>query len=570
VTAAKSKDNQLKAPDKAVVFSVSNVAIITILALFFIAFIGTVVSTAWARIAALETIEAYGFAAHEQLMYNFADSRRFFQTIHLGYDDSWAWSGHRSISFPLNALIYGLQPSPFWLSQVQAFWMALGALPAGWFAFSLYRSKYAALFGATVYLSSPALIALALQDYQDLVLATPALMFTIAAMRSNSAILVALGALIAAIPREETLIISLGISVIIWPGSWRLLRRNITVTTVTLLVLYLILQFTSPIANTSHDMPLVNAVSGLLSWPPNIFTPGFPYLGEFYSLLWAPLGVFAILAPRTALLGVALVFMHTTVPWGHGVDRSWGGHVHHMAPALPFFIAATIQGFLLVFSVIQRSNYINRCMKNASVRAVNHTRKGLIVLLAIGSLGWSASWSSSWASHYNLITSFSVQDPEYVHPVWPLVSQLQPEDVPIIESRLSLAVSARRVSYTWDDSLFEKVPGQGLGAGTHLIIDKRELQVVSWGMAMPGASVLDESGPYLLIGWNDGAIDRGQPASPPSPTHGLRAWPGMPNSREAIPGVAPREEAPAPPTAPFATTEHTGPGVAPEQGAIRD
>ncbi len=568
MTATNSNIERRLSSDKARALSPSNVVLVALLSILIAAFFGTVTTTAWARIAALETIEAYGFAAHEQLMYNFADSGSFFQTIHLGYDDSWAWSGHRSISFPINAMIYGVSPSPFWLSQIQAFWMALGAIPAAWFAYSLYTSKYAAFFGATVYLTSPALLALSLQDYQDLVLATPALMFAIAAMRSKSITLVAIAAFVGAIPREETLIISLAISVFIWPGSWRRLRRNVAVTGATLLALYLFLQITSPIAETSHDMPLVNAVSSLLAWPPNIFTPGLPYLGSFYSLLWAPIGIFALLAPRTAFLGVAIVFMHTTVPWGHGVDRSWGGHVHHLAPALPFFIAASIQGFLRFFTFIKSSRLFGLWINKLKLNHRNYLRNGILTTLCISTLGWGASWNLSWTKHYNVIPSFSVQEPTYVHPVWALVGQLQPEDVPIIESRLALAVSARRASYTWDDSLFEKAPGKGLAAGTHLIVDKRELDVVAWGMAMSDAVVIEESGPYLLIGWTAGSVDRAIPLERLSPSHGLRAWPGMPNSRESVYGVAPREEAPAPPNAPFETTRHVGPGTAPQQGAV--
>jgi len=570
VTAHKSTADDSRTRQSLKHLTGSNLALVILLIVTITSFYGTAVTTAWARIAALETIEAYGFAVHEQLMYNFSSTGGFFQTIHLGYDDSWAWSGHRSITFPINSIIYGTRPSPFWLSQIQAFWMTLGAIPAAWFGYSFIRSKYAAVFGALVYLTSPALMALTLQDYQDLVYATPALMFTIAAMRSGRLTLVVLGVAIGAMPREETLIISLAVSAFIWPGTWRQLRRNVVTSAVTLLAIYLTLQFTSPIQNTSHDMPLVNAVSGFLSWPPNIFTPGFPYLGSFYSLLWAPLGIFAIFAPRTALLGVALVFMHTTVPWGHGVDRSWGGHVHHMAPALPFFMAATIQGFLLVFSKIRSENWIMDRIKLERSNGFNYLRFGSLAVLCITSTLWTGNWYKNWSNEYNLIPSLTIQNPTYVHPVWSLTGQLEDSDVPIIDSRLSLSVSARRASYTWDDSLFEKAPGLGLGAGTHLIADRREEQLIEWGMAMAGAEVLGESGPYLLIGWDEEAVDRAIPISPPSQTHGLRAWPGMPNGREAIAGVAPREEAPAPPVAPFETTEHSGPGYAPEQGARRD
>ena len=52
-------------------------------------FWSTAVSTSISRIASLQTIEAYAFAVHEQLMYNYSQDGAFSQTIHAGYDDKW-------------------------------------------------------------------------------------------------------------------------------------------------------------------------------------------------------------------------------------------------------------------------------------------------------------------------------------------------------------------------------------------------------------------------------------------------------------------------------------------------
>ena len=94
--------------------------------LMLLLFWGTAVSTSWARIDALQTIEPYGFAVHEQLLFNFAQHSDFFQTVHLGYDDTWTWSGHRALTLPLNGLIYGLNPTPLWLSKIQITWVIFG------------------------------------------------------------------------------------------------------------------------------------------------------------------------------------------------------------------------------------------------------------------------------------------------------------------------------------------------------------------------------------------------------------------------------------------------------------
>ena len=87
-------------------------------------------STMAARVAALETTEPYAFAVHQQLAFNFAETGEFFQTIHKGYGDEWAWSGHRAATLPLNALIYGIAPSPTGLSTILIGWLLFGAIAA--------------------------------------------------------------------------------------------------------------------------------------------------------------------------------------------------------------------------------------------------------------------------------------------------------------------------------------------------------------------------------------------------------------------------------------------------------
>ena len=103
---------------------------LTLLAVVGVYFWGTAVSTAWARLAALQTIEPYAFAVHEQLMVNYATGGEFFQTIHRGYEDSWTWSGHRALTLPVTALLYGLDPHPLWLAQIMLLSVLLGVIPA--------------------------------------------------------------------------------------------------------------------------------------------------------------------------------------------------------------------------------------------------------------------------------------------------------------------------------------------------------------------------------------------------------------------------------------------------------
>ena len=554
-------------------------------------FWATAVNTSWARIAALETIEPYGFAVHEQLLYNFSNSGDFYQTIHLGYDNTWTWSGHRAITLPLNGLLYGLDPSPLWLSKIQIFWMLSGAIPAAWLGRHVLGNVWGILLGAFFYLMSPALMALALQDYQDLVLATPFLMWTICAMYSGSLYWVILGAIIGCMPREECVPLVLATAMVVYPGNRRLWLRNIAAASGVAVFYFLVINGIFPLQESQHDMPLVNAIKQVTQWPPQLFLDGWPYLGEFYSLLWAPIGLLAIFAPEILLPGILLIFLHMTVPWGHGVDRSWGAHVHHMGPALPFFTAAAIVGTARLLKWLQKQTRIPRATAT---------------VLSLSLAAYAINWCANWGDYYRLKSAFTITSPTYTHPVWTLAeNHLSPEDIPIVSSKYAVAVSSRTRSYTYNESLYEKAPGKGLAAGTHLIADSRKTPLIDWAMAMPGAQKIAEEGPFVLITWTPGASDpsvrgfscqgtyqnhqdmaqrshaqletarkaahRGEshkhisaecPASSQLPqcpensgqhctsccaSSDHRPWPGMPADRNAIEGVPPRKAPPPPP-----------------------
>ena len=146
------------------------------------------------------------------------------------------------------------------------------------------------------------------------------------------------------------------------------------------------------------------------------------------------------------------------------------------------------------------------------------------------------------------------------------MESLDEDDIPIVSKKLALVASARTESYTWDDSLYEKAPGKGLAAGTHLIVDQRNSTVVDWAMQMTGAAVIATEGPMVLISWDPGTVDKNIPESAPSELQDLKPWPGQPPHREAIPGVPPRKAPPPPPVPQWHTPTHTGPGERPLGG----
>jgi uncharacterized membrane protein len=460
-------------------------------------FVGTACSTSLARIESLLTVEPYAFAVQLQLLRNFALEGEFFQTIHRGYDDAWTWSGHRSFTFLLSGLLCRLDPSAMGLSRLQILGVALGALPAAALGRRALGSAFGFALGAMVYLLAPTTLVMALQDYQDLVFALPCLMFTLWAFRTRHALLTVAGALVGCMPREECVPLVIAAALVTFGPRgltpfWTWLR-NVLIAGLVVALWSGILMHAFPImASGGHDTPLVGALDGLRDggWPPDL--PGLPFLGSFYPLLWAPSGFWALLSPLSLLPALGLFLMHLTVPLGHGVDRFWSGHVHHLAPCLPFLVLATIEGLARVLRAL--GTWIPR-------------GEILAFLVVSAVLAYALRWDASWAEHYNLVVSFRATQPSQRHPAWELVGRLPSDAMPVVPTQVSLAVADRRVSYTFNESLFDKAADRGLGAGTHLIVSERDERVVAWGLAMPEAVIEARSEEYLLITWERGAKD---------------------------------------------------------------
>ncbi|MDG1478298.1 MAG: DUF2079 domain-containing protein [Myxococcota bacterium] len=507
---------------------------VVLLAVAGIYFWGTAVSTAWARLAALQTIEPYAFAVHEQLLFNFSSENGFFQTIHKGYDDAWTWSGHRALSLPVTGLLYGLAPQPLWLAQIMLTGVLLGAIPAALLGMRSTDSGLGLAWGGLLYLGAPVTMVMATQDYQDLVYALPFLVFAIWAISSGKWWLTIMGALVAIMPREECVPMAIAIAALCPPWDeavrrprWKLWGFNIAVTLLVAAAFTGWVEHAYPLAESGHDMPLASAVKGVTGETGSgaIFLEGWLYLERFYALMLVPLGVLILAAPNTALPGVGLILLHMTIPEGHGVDRSWSGHCHHMAPAAAFLIAAMIQGGGRLLRLIAGQT---------------RPRQVAAVLVALGLLGAGGKTWQGWSATYNLVTGFSAKPPVWEHPVWSLVRQLPDDAVPIGSKDTSIAISNRARSYTYDESLAQKASRYGLAAGTHLIADSRKSDLIAWGMAMEGAEVIAESAPFVLISWTPGARDvyagqriripRGQP------------WTGGYRKAHDIPGVAPHEQ----------------------------
>jgi uncharacterized membrane protein len=498
-------------------------------AIMALAFFGVGSSTSWARIAVLRTVEPYAMAVHEQLLFNFAETGRFFQTIHTGYEDALTWSGHRAGTLPIVGLLYGLAPSPFFLSALLIGAVTLGVVPAAALGRRAFRHPLGMLAGAALYLGCPAVMGLALQDYQDLALALPFLMVTLWALRARAWWWVLLGALVGCLPREECIPVVVAAAVVSidlrWERPWRRWLRNLGIAGGVALFYGIGMALAFPLHEASHSVPVAASLGSFFDPEQQVVFFGLERFQSFYAITWAPVGLVGLLSPVTLLPGLGLMLMHMTVPWGHGVDRYWGGHVHHLAPLVPFFVTAAILG---------AARLIRLC------RHPRLGRAGLVLpwIVVAGALGYGLWFDLAWARGLNLVVKPWPSWPERWHPAWALLAPLPPEAVPVVPLDASLAASARARSYTFTESLEDKAPGLGLGAGTHLLVHQDNEDILEWGLGMPGAEIVARADPYLLIGWTEGAEDpnAGWWNDPPRK---LDSWPYKEGGFVLPPGVAP-------------------------------
>ena len=91
---------------------------------------------------------------------------------------------------------------------------------------------------------------------------------------------------------------------------------------------------------------------------------------------------------------------------------------------------------------------------------------------------WGWWWWFSWAGYFNVIPSLYPKRPVWEHPAWGLAAELPEDAVPLVSKKTSIVASNRLLSYTFDESLFEKEPRNGLKIATHMIVDQRREKVM--------------------------------------------------------------------------------------------
>ena len=493
-----------------------------------------------ARISALRPIESYAFGVYHQIVHNLAVYGIFEQTIHQGYDDAWTWSGHRAPALFSTALLYRLDGGVFGLARAQIIQVLLGVIPAALLGRqSLRGNPWGLMLGAALYLGTPAVLAMALQDYQDLVLAIPFLVALAWSLRARAWWWVIPGALVGLIPREETVLLVVAMAIIVVPWNqetgwrdrirWRRWLLNIALCCGIAGAYAVGIESLFPATETDYRMPLANAVGGMGGGQNVIFLDGWPFIDRFYRDLLVPVGLLALLAPGPLIPAAGLVLFHMAIPNGHGIDRSWGGHCHHLAPAIPFLVVATIDGAGRLVRLAGR------------VPGGIWPRRLLVGAVAIGLAGLLGHSTRDFGQRQNVRLTLLPTDPTWVHPAWRLVTQIPEDAVPVVSKHLSILVSNRRTSYTIDGSLDSKAPMLGLGAGNFGIVDTRQGNAEARMMAMPNAVLLDEKSPFRLYSWTGGSPEPGWATQRGQRPDRVRPWLGPHNRQEDIPGVAPFE-----------------------------
>ncbi len=440
------------------------------------------------RVLALETVENYGFAVFNQILWNFSHFGKFAQTIHRGYFDSWMWSGHKAAWLPVVGYLYSIRPGPIWLAQIQIGAVALGAFPA----FALGRLVVGGLgggiLGLVFYFAYPPLYYMALSDYQDIVLAIPTLLFALHACRKRSVPAFVVTALLACATREEValMVMLLGFAV---SGTWRTRVKFGTIgafVAISYLATVYALFHDEMYYESSAQTQLAAILSHLPSLPPILYDKAEAvrfYAGFLRPVQWIGLG-----APWTLLPAAGAFIVHLFVNPGNGVDRVWAtqAHIHHLAPILPLLIAAALE-------TVGR---VGRRIRKAS-RLPRHTHRVVAVVLAVVAVAGTVPTWRALGLHFQT----NLETRQYpVHPVWKLVRRLPPDSVVATDMFASLAVSSRPLAYTYDESLVEKVRTRDpLDALDAILVNRRDTVWLRRALSRTGARVLDAQGEYVLI-----------------------------------------------------------------------
>ncbi|HJN72784.1 MAG TPA: DUF2079 domain-containing protein [Myxococcota bacterium] len=489
----------------------------------------TASSTISARIAAMQTVEPYGLAVFEQLIFNFRFGDGFSQTIHSGYSDAWTWGGHRAPVLVPVAWLYGVAPSAQTLSHIQILAVLAGVIPAALIGRRHLGSDWGLMLAA-LYLASPPVLELALQDYQDLVFALPGVVLAWWAFGHERWWLAPIGALACILPREETLVLAPVIALVALPlcaaptlrGRLRPLGRLLRVAIALVMVGAYVVLSTELVPQDEYAMPLQGVSHDFISARGVIKLEGAGSTNFYLSCL-GPLPALTLFAPIPLLGSIGTLLVHATIPSGHGIDRHWSSHAHHVAPAVAFAAVASVVGAARILRLLAWSR-------------LGVAARVLPILAAAVGAAWCGHQMKAWAVERNWVTGWTPVEPSWTHPAWALAEQVPPDAVLVVPVEWCLAASGRSRSYTIGESLAHKGDERGLGAASHILIHDEATEVIARVEAMSGAELLAHDSGIQLWTWAPGALD-------PDPPTGRLDRAQVPRAEQlhprGTPGIAP-------------------------------
>ena len=409
------------------------------------------------QVLGLNNVENYALAVFSQLFWGWSENGLWQQTIHFGYVDSWMWSGHRVGWLPFVGWLYGLNPDPVWLCRIQIGALALGTFPAYGLGRIVIHSRFGGLVGLILYLGFPPLSAIALQDYQDLVLSIPFLLGAIWQIKAKNRWGFLLFSLGACMCREEFIPMVLLITLIA-EGTWRQKGRWLGLGGV-LVGLYGSLIWWLGLDFAGYDNPMMSHSGDMLvQWPP-VISRTMDDVQNFYLTFLKPVHFLALLSPLSVLPAAGILFFHLTAPAHGGVDTTWDGHIHHMAPVIAFIVAA---------SLISIGRLVRLTTRMGQARPYILGAAGCALLVVTGML------AKPWMNYLGLSPAITLNapSPDEIAPEWALMADVPAGASVASDIHMSVVISNRRHAYTYDESLRDKRPGEGLNALDFILVRK--------------------------------------------------------------------------------------------------
>ncbi|MBM4390562.1 MAG: DUF2079 domain-containing protein [Deltaproteobacteria bacterium] len=436
-----------------------------------------------ARVRALACVENYSMAVYQQLIASAAFDGRYFQTIHTGYADSWMWSGHRSLWMLLVPHLYRFWPSAEMMVSLQAAILALGCFPAFGLGWRSVGGPIGGAVGLAIYALFPAAYAVGRADYQELSFGIPFFLVATQQARRNSVVGFVLSAFLLCSVREEW-VLSVPLVGLAVPGGvasrlrWAGLGAAVSLA-YGLAVAYAGRDF------EGYDNQSVGQFAGMLELGVK-FNREWADARRFYLGFFVPVQWLALLAPVTLLPALGTIFLHLAAPAQGGVDVVWSGHIHHMAPVVAAVVAASIDGAGVVSRLVARLP-----------RHVNLARGVALVAfgLAIALLG--PLWMKATRVDPQLGRWPTASRPP-AHAAWALAEQVPPGATVATDRQGSLLVAGRAGSFTYDESLADKLRGRSISALDYVLVPTWDLGTLRQATDLGGAE-LSRAGGYALV-----------------------------------------------------------------------